>query len=201
MLALPLTYTLFKYLPDKGYAFSKIFALLIVGYFTWLAGYVTAFSARTVYVAILILGAASYLLLARTWVPLSEFIQTNKKYMISEACISRGVSDGRRLQDGTFEINGTEKPMDFAFINAILASPQMPPQDPWLAGGHISYYYGGYFIVASLAKLQDILRRKPQPRRGADLGADGRRRIRAWLRADAQIYLRGFSGHIFDGTG
>jgi YYY domain-containing protein len=50
-------------------------------------------------------------------------------------------------------IVGTEKPMELAFINAILRSPALPPHDPWLSGYSISYYYFGYLMVAMLAKL------------------------------------------------
>ena len=39
------------------------------------------------------------------------------------------------------------------FINSILRSPTLPPGDAWLSGYAISYYYFGYFIVASLARL------------------------------------------------
>ena len=48
---------------------------------------------------------------------------------------------------------GTEKPMELAFINAIMRSPTFPPSDPWLSGYAISYYYFGYVLVALLAKL------------------------------------------------
>ena len=51
------------------------------------------------------------------------------------------------------EILGTEKPMELAFINAILNSPVFPPHDPWLSGYAISYYYFGYVITAMIAKL------------------------------------------------
>ena len=51
------------------------------------------------------------------------------------------------------EAVGTEKPMELAFINAILGSPTFPPHDPWLSGYAISYYYFGYVIVAMLAKI------------------------------------------------
>ena len=56
----------------------------------------------------------------------------------------------------THDIAGTEKPMDFAMINGILVSPNMPPQDPWLAGAGISYYYFGYLIVAMLCKITQV---------------------------------------------
>ena len=40
--------------------------------------------------------------------------------------------------------------MEMAFINGILRSAHFPPQDPWLSGYGISYYYGGYVLSAML---------------------------------------------------
>jgi uncharacterized membrane protein len=54
------------------------------------------------------------------------------------------------------EILGTEKPMELAFVNAILRSPLFPPHDPWLSGYAISYYYFGYVMVAMLAKVSAV---------------------------------------------
>ena len=44
-------------------------------------------------------------------------------------------------------IANTEKPMDFAFLNAIVQADTFPPEDPWLAGHSISYYYFGHLMV------------------------------------------------------
>ncbi len=53
-------------------------------------------------------------------------------------------------------INTTEKPMDFAFFNASLQTQFAPPEDPWLRGSPISYYYFGYWMTASVAKLTAV---------------------------------------------
>jgi len=76
------------------------------------------------------------------------------------------------------EILGTEKPMELAFINAILRSPTFPPHDPWLSGYAISYYYFGYVIVAMLAAGWHGRRRGFQPGRLA--GFCFERRGRLW---------------------
>ena len=51
------------------------------------------------------------------------------------------------------DIVGTEKPMELAFLNAILRSPTLPPNDPWLSGYSISYYYFGYVLITMIARL------------------------------------------------
>jgi len=53
-------------------------------------------------------------------------------------------------------IIGTEKNMDFAFLNSLMRGESIPPLDPWFARGTINYYYGGYMIVALLGRLSGL---------------------------------------------
>ena len=57
------------------------------------------------------------------------------------------------LQPGVFH---TEQPMDFMFINSLWNSRQFPPQDAWLAGQPVSYYYLGYWLLTAVAKAAAV---------------------------------------------
>ena len=56
-----------------------------------------------------------------------------------------------RMQVGA--IGGTEQPMDLMFINATTRASHFPPQDPWLSGHTVAYYYFGYLIVAMVGRM------------------------------------------------
>ena len=47
----------------------------------------------------------------------------------------------------------TEQPMDLMFMHSIRASLTYPPQDAWLAGYPISYYYFGYWLFNMVGLL------------------------------------------------
>ncbi len=50
----------------------------------------------------------------------------------------------------------TEKPMDMAFINAAGNADSFPPEDPWMAGEDLNYYYLGHLMAAGLIKLSGV---------------------------------------------
>ena len=54
------------------------------------------------------------------------------------------------------EAHGTEKPMDYAFLTAMLRGTSMPFADPWYGGEPINYYYGGQYLTAYLIRLSGV---------------------------------------------
>ena len=156
LLTLPITLVLLRHLPEKGYAFSKVVALLMIGYFSWIFGYVS-FGWGTAWLGVFAVVLISSWLLWDQWVSIKEYLGRNLGFiLVIEALFLMAFLVAGAYKMRTPEIVGTEKPMDFAMINGILASPSMPPQDPWLSGGSISYYYFGYLIVAVLSLLSGV---------------------------------------------
>ena len=50
-------------------------------------------------------------------------------------------------------ISHTEQPMDLMLLTAVMQAPVFPPEDPWLAGFPIAYYYVGYWLMGTVAHL------------------------------------------------
>ncbi len=159
LLGFPLAYFLFSRLPDRGYALAKPLGLLLAAYLLWLLGQTGAAINSPVTVAgILLMGAvACGWLYYRRWQELEEFVRGHWRYIVLVESLFLLVFLWWAFVISEIpSINHTEKPMDFAFLTAILQSSTLPPEDPWLAGHSISYYYFGHFIVALPMKLAGI---------------------------------------------
>jgi YYY domain-containing protein len=58
---------------------------------------------------------------------------------------------------GTFgEIRQTEKPMDFAVLSGLMATPRLPFVDPWLSGSRFPYYHFGTYLFALPARAARV---------------------------------------------
>jgi len=161
--AFPLSFYLFRKTYDKGYFFSKIIAILVVGYFSWLLGFFK-FGTGTIWLSILILIGMSAFAFMKVKNDILDFIKEKFALIIIAELFYFFIfflyAIFRMYQP---DIIGTEKFMDFAFMNAISRAGSMPPFDPWMAGLdaagkqlHISYYYFGYVLMAIMMKLASV---------------------------------------------
>ncbi|MDO8673006.1 MAG: DUF2298 domain-containing protein [Dehalococcoidia bacterium] len=160
IVALPVTFLLFARLPDRGYAFCKPLGILLLSYALWLGGiaHVLPNSRGSIVVLLFVFFFGSLLLFSRRREELVAFIRDNKRtILIEEGLFLLAFLLWTFVRSYNPEIRTTEQPMDFGFMNAIYRSEFFPPNDPWLAGNAISYYYFGYLIMATLAKLSGIV--------------------------------------------
>ena len=157
LLTFPLAYFFFPALAGRGYAFSRALGWLLWGYIFWMLGSLGVLrnDAGGELVALLLIVALSAWALRRVgWENLRAWFRAERGLVIVvEALFLLAFLAMTVVRAANPEIIGTEKPMELAFINAILRSPTLPPHDPWLSGYAISYYYFGFLLVAMFARL------------------------------------------------
>lgn len=157
--ALPLAWRAFRHLPDRGYPFARPLGLLLVGYVLWLGGMFGLLSNRRGTIALLVLavGGVAWGLTRAEWGDILVFARRERVLLVTCEGLFLGVFAAWSLYKAfNPEIAYTEKPMEIAFLNAILRSDRFPPLDPWLSGFSISYYYFGYLLMAVLTRLSGI---------------------------------------------
>lgn len=161
-LSFPLMYWLFPSLPLRGFWIGRSFAWLILSVVAWWL--TSVLSARAFWTSAglwALLGLYILLNLIIAWHTrhiLREFISKRwKQLLFAELFFVIAIAFGlllRVVDPDLWHVNlGGEKPMDFAFFNAVLRTPTFPPPNPWLSGYPINYYYFGFVIAAVPTKL------------------------------------------------
>jgi YYY domain-containing protein len=159
-LAFPLLFVSLPRLRDRGYGLARVLALLLLAYMTWIAASLRVLpNTRGTIVRMLLLlvvvgGGVGWLKREE----LRRFVRRRcRLILITEGIFALlymlwlGV---RLLQPDLWHLYmGGEKPMDFAYLNAVIKSTWFPPYNPWLSGHYINYYYFGFVIVGTLTKL------------------------------------------------
>jgi len=157
IICLPLTFTIFKNLPDRGWAFTKIVGMALLAFCVWLPLMTLQFlpfSQLFIAGVLLIILAFNVIGYARIWKSVLQLIRTHLVYILACELVFLGMvfllgwirSYGPNIQ-------GFEMYMDEGFLAAIMRSPHFPPSDMWLSGYPINYYYYAHYVIAMLAKL------------------------------------------------
>src|SRR5712691_9087721 len=154
---LPLTVTVFHNLPDRGWALSKAIGIAVLAFCVWLplmlfhALFFNQFLVAGVLLILLVFNIVGFLRVRHT---ILKVVRVNFSYII----ISESVFAGMMFLLGWIrsygpDIRSFEMFMDECFLAAIMRSPHFPPNDMWLSGYPINYYYYAHFTIATLAKL------------------------------------------------
>ena len=159
LIALPIALVLFQRLPGAGIAFAKPLGLLVGGYLFWLAltAHLLPNRPGSVVWVFALLAAVDFLLLRRSWRETLALLESKSGLILAvEVVFTLVFFVGSHIRSYIPEIAATEKPMDFMLLNAVDRSRYYPPEDPWLAGFDVSYYYFGYLIQAMVGNLAAV---------------------------------------------
>ncbi len=156
LIAVPYAYRLFPFLPDRGLTAARALGVLLLVFpMWWLASLGAApFTAGTALFISTVLAAGAVALAVRERAGLLAHLRAYRRLLVTGelvfAAFLLGLAAFRAYAPA---IEGTEKLFEFAFFNGVLRSERMPAADPWFAGQPMSYYYGGYLVVALFTKL------------------------------------------------
>ncbi|QPC81576.1 hypothetical protein G4Y79_18040 [Phototrophicus methaneseepsis] len=159
---MPLAWRLLGGLPDRGYTLSKALGLMLIGFTYWLLvslgllgnGVGGVIAAWLIVLVVAVVGL--WLLPGRvpSW---REYWQENRTVMLTTEVIFFVLFFTWFLYRAYIpDTYSTEKPMELMFISSIMRSDTFPPNDAWLAGYSISYYYFGYVIAAMLSMVSGV---------------------------------------------
>jgi YYY domain-containing protein len=160
LIAAPYAFRLFRFLPDRGYAFARALGILAVVYVMWILSVLglASFGTGTAILLLGLMAAGALWLAGRDRAAIAAHLRERWPLMLAAELVFAlflfAVAYTRAFQPA---IADTEKPFEFAFFNGVLHSARMPAQDPWYGGAPMSYYYGGYLIVALFTRITGVV--------------------------------------------
>lgn len=156
-LFLPLIRMLLPTFKDRGYAFSFAFGgMLLPAFLMFVSGVLfnTPFTRLPCVIFAISLGAVSVYFAARRRSDTLLFTEQEKRQICAEISLIVFIyCMFLWLISKNSAAYGLEKFMDYGFLNKMITSEKLPPDDVWLAGKNINYYYGGQYFCAFLSKM------------------------------------------------
>ncbi len=159
LISIPFAFVIFSKFDHKGYPFTKIIGLLVTAYLAWLLPSIEWFPfSRTLIIAVIIVVAwishtlyryhkkAIHTHFKQRWWSIAGY----EILFLVVFCIF-GL-----LKSYNPNIYWSESSMDFGFLNAVVRAETFPPEDPWIQGQGINYYYYGQYLAGYMTKLTGV---------------------------------------------
>jgi YYY domain-containing protein len=148
---------------DGGWSFGKALGLLLVAFVSWMLASLklATFDRGVIWLVAVMIFSLAAVVAYRNRVKLLALTRSSWKYILASellflAAFLFWIFVRAANPDLWHPFMGGEKPMDFAYLNAILKSTYFPPIDPWHAGGYINYYYFGWVFIGWAIKALGI---------------------------------------------
>ena len=164
LIAFPLAFVALRGLADRGYGVSKTLGVLLLAWLSWIGPSLKLVPYQRWWIMLclgLLIGVSGAVAWRRR-AKLVRFIREHAALLLTEEAIFLALFGLFLLiRSGNPDLwhpaRGGEKPMEFAYLNAIIRSTTFPPYDPWHTGGFMNYYYFGWVMIGTLIKLTGIV--------------------------------------------
>jgi len=151
--AFPVVARAFPVLADRGWAISRPIGMLLIATVVWLASYTKLVpnTPATWWVVLVLFAFTSIWVLKADFPQLKQSLVRRWRIIVAIEVIFIVfflMFLSMRAYDPA--ASGTEKPMDLMMLTAVTSAEYAPPQDLWLSGEPIAYYYFGYWIYGGV---------------------------------------------------
>ena len=148
---------LFRSFEDKGWMFSKVVSITITGFLTWflVSVRILKFTTAACVGIALVYGIVCILAYEKQRRNGYECLPIDRLDLvyIEEILFFAAFLLWTYLAGFHPAAHGTEKFMDYGFMEAMMRSKTLPATDLWYSQGKINYYYGGQYFAVFLTKL------------------------------------------------
>ena len=157
IVGMAVTGRLFRGFADKGWMFSKVVSITITGFLTWflVSVRILKFTTVTCVGITVAFGVVCIFLYERQRRQGYDCLPIeNLDLVYAEEILFFTVFLLWTYLAGFHPAaHGTEKFMDYGFMEAMMRSKTLPATDLWYSQGKINYYYGGQYFAVFLTKL------------------------------------------------
>lgn len=144
--AFPILYVAVPGLADRGYGLSRTLGVLLLSFLVWFPASfrVLPFSREAIVLMAIVLAVAGGLIARNRRREIGDWVRRNARLILAEELVFLAAFLlFLLLRYGNPDLwhpwKGGEKPMDFAYFNAVIKSQYFPPYDPWFSGGFLTY--------------------------------------------------------------
>ena len=157
VVGMAVTGRLFRGFADKGWMFSKVVSITITGFLTWFLVSIKLLKFTTVTCVgiTVVFGIVCILLYEKQRKAGYDCLPIDNLDLvyIEEILFFAVFLMWTNLAGFHPAAHGTEKFMDYGFMEAMMRSKTLPATDIWYSQGKINYYYGGQYFAVFLTKL------------------------------------------------
>ena len=164
LIVFPILYVAVPGLADRGYGLARTAAVLLLSFLVWFPAsfHLLPFTRETIVLVVIVLLVIGGLIARSRLLEIRDWVRRNARLiLIEEAVFLAAFLLFLLLRFGNPDLwhpwKGGEKPMDFAYLNAVIKSQYFPPYDPWFSGGFLTYYYYGWVMFGAVVKLLGIV--------------------------------------------
>ena len=157
VVGMAVTGRLFRGFADKGWMFSKVVSITITGFLTWFLVSIKLLKFTTVTCVgiTVVFGIVCILLYEKQRKAGYDCLPIDNLDLvyIEEILFFAVFLMWTYLAGFHPAAHGTEKFMDYGFMETMMRSKTLPATDIWYSQGKINYYYGGQYFAVFLTKL------------------------------------------------